>query len=168
MSSYLINNHLETERLMIRPISTSDHDFILELTNTDGWLAFIGDRNIKNSKDAENYIQKILQNENYFYNVLMLKPSNQAIGIITFLKRDTQQYPDFGFALLPSYEKQGFAYEASTAYLDHLKNANSDLTIIGITKPENVKSINLLTKLGFIFDLNQINELGETLSVYKR
>lgn len=168
MSSYLIKTHLETERLMIRPISTSDHDFILELTNTDGWLAFIGDRNIKNSCDAENYIQKILQNENYFYNVLMLKTSNQAIGIITFLKRDTQKHPDFGFALLPSFEKQGFAYEASKAYLDHLINANNNLKIIGITKPENTKSISLLTKLGFIFEANQINDLGETLAVYKK
>ncbi|HMU05527.1 MAG TPA: GNAT family N-acetyltransferase [Saprospiraceae bacterium] len=168
MSNYLIKNNLETERLIIRPITLVDSGFILEITNTDGWLAFIGDRNIKNSSDAENYIQKILQNENYFYNVLVLKETKETIGLVTFLKRDTQQHPDFGFALLPSYEKQGFAYEASTAYLDHLINANSDITIIGITKPENTKSISLLTKLGFIFEENQINELGETLAVYKR
>ncbi|HKJ49022.1 MAG TPA: hypothetical protein VJ973_08030, partial [Christiangramia sp.] len=46
----------ETQRLIIRPTSIEDKDFIFELLNSPKWLRFIGDRNIKSSTDAENYI----------------------------------------------------------------------------------------------------------------
>ena len=57
---------IETERLIIRPIKLNDKSFILDLLNTKSWLQFIGDRKIKDEKDAENYIQKIIDNRNFF------------------------------------------------------------------------------------------------------
>ena len=57
---------LETDRLLIRPIAASDSGFILELVNSAGWLQFIGDRNIRNTEDAKNYIRKIIDNQNFF------------------------------------------------------------------------------------------------------
>ena len=47
---------LETERLIIRPISIIDAAFMLQLMNTKGWLGFIGDRNVKDRTAASNYI----------------------------------------------------------------------------------------------------------------
>ena len=49
---------LETERLRIRPLSVEDSKFILELVNTEGWLKFIGDRNVKGIPDAIEYIER--------------------------------------------------------------------------------------------------------------
>ena len=49
-------NHLETERLTMRPISSDDAEFILELYNSPNFIRFIGDRNIKSIQDAEQYI----------------------------------------------------------------------------------------------------------------
>ena len=109
---------IETERLIIRPIRIGDAEFIKALVNSDGWLKFIGDRNVSNKDDALRYIQKILDNENYYYSVFELKESGEAIGIVTFLKRDDEKFPDIGFAILPEYEKMGYAFEASYAYLE--------------------------------------------------
>lgn len=161
-------SHIETDRLFIRPITLEDKEFILTLTNTKGWLTFIGDRNIKTSLDAENYIQKILDNKNYFYSVFALKQTTISIGLVTFLHRENQTHPDFGFAMLPDFGGQGYAYEASQAYLSHILQQDSNSSILGLTKPDNVKSIQLLTKLGFEYANNQINDSGETLAVYKK
>ncbi|MFK8039089.1 MAG: hypothetical protein AB8B74_12415 [Crocinitomicaceae bacterium] len=48
--------NLEADRLIIRPINLANSKFIIELVNSDGWLKFIGNRNISNKNDAEKYI----------------------------------------------------------------------------------------------------------------
>ncbi len=144
----------ETERLKIRPIALTDATFIAVLVNTKGWLEFIGDRNISNEGEAERYIQKILDHENYYYLVFELKDSQEAIGLVTFLHRKEEEFPDFGFAMLPEYEKKGFAIEASKAYLKRLIEIGNHQNILAITKPNNAKSISLIQKLGFHFKGN--------------
>ncbi|PRX54172.1 GNAT family N-acetyltransferase [Flagellimonas meridianipacifica] len=140
--------NLATERLRIRPIHLKDAEFIFELVNSEGWLKFIGDRNVSNTRDAENYIQEILNNDSYYYNVFELKESRKAIGVVTFLKREEEMFPDIGFALLPKFEKKGYTLEASKCYLERVKELGKHENIIAITLPKNKRSINLLQKLG--------------------
>lgn len=59
----------ESKRLILRPLNLNDANFIFELVNSDGWLRFIGDRNVKSQKDAENYILNILDREDTYYTV---------------------------------------------------------------------------------------------------
>src|SRR5215218_9705823 len=92
---------LITERLLIIPLATSDDSFILELVNTEGWISFIGNRNITSQVEAKAYIQKILENSNCSYWVVKLKEQQQSIGIITYIKRDYLEHHDIGFAFLP-------------------------------------------------------------------
>jgi RimJ/RimL family protein N-acetyltransferase len=156
---------LTTDRLLIRPINLGDKEFIFTLVNSDGWLKFIGDRKIRNSNDAEKYIQKILENTNYFYSVFEIYETKQPIGILTFLNRENQEFPDIGFALLPEFEKKGYTFEASKKYLDELKKQKLCNKIIGITVPTNDNSIKLLKRLGLEFQSNYIQD-GKTLSLY--
>ncbi|HEY1871857.1 MAG TPA: GNAT family N-acetyltransferase [Chitinophagaceae bacterium] len=156
---------LTTERLLIRPITKDDADFILRLANSEGWLKYIGDRNIQNSSDAKNYIQKILDNKKYFYSVFQLKETGAVIGIISFLYRDDQKYPDIGFAILPEFEKQGYSFEAAKKYLDEIIEETDVDRIIGITLSGNTKSIKLLEKLGLTSQENFYEE-NEQLSLY--
>lgn len=37
----------ETERLILKPITLEDSDFVYELLNSEKWLKYIGDRNVK-------------------------------------------------------------------------------------------------------------------------
>ncbi|QBA63984.1 GNAT family N-acetyltransferase [Muriicola soli] len=156
---------IETERLRLRPINLKDVDFIFELVNSKGWLEFIGDRNVSDKKDAENYIKRILANENYFYTIFELKNTLKAIGIITLLNREEEEFPDIGFALLPYFESNGYAFEASRYYLDKIKNLNTYDNIIAITIPDNVKSIRLLEKLGLHY-MGNYKKGEEILSYY--
>ena len=159
-----MNLYLETDRLYIRPLMIEDVDFVIELLNSEGWIEFIGDRNVKDIKAANDYIQRILLNNKYFYNVFEIKESNTPIGIVTFLYRENQNYPDIGFAMLPQYEKKGYAFEAATNYLEAL-NKNQGGKIIAITKPDNENSITLLKKLGLVFE-KSYNEKNEILDLY--
>ena len=156
---------LETNRLLIRPIATTDSEFILALVNTPGWLQFIGDRNISNTNDAEQYIQRILDNQNFFYSVFELRETQQPIGLVTFLYRDNQEFPDIGFALLPQFEKNGYTFEAAGKYLNELIRQKVSPTITGITDPENEKSIKLLKRLGLTFQRN-FTQNSKELSLY--
>ena len=111
---------LTTPRLSITPLATEDAGFILELVNTEGWIKFIGDRNIHSEVDADTYIQKILANENITYWKVRLKDSEVKIGLVTLIKRDYLEHKDIGFAFLPHFSKSGYAFEATRAVLNKI------------------------------------------------
>lgn len=156
---------ISTSRLKIRPICLADSGFMLELVNTEGWLSYIGNRNIYSTKDAEQYIQRMIDNPMYFYHVIELNETSTSVGVLSFLKRDNQQYYDIGFALLPDFQSKGFAFEACSAYLSAIQANTVFENIIAITLPQNIKSIALLEKLGFQYDY-QFQQGDDRLSLY--
>ena len=149
---------LQTARLQIRPIRPADAGFILEILNSEGWLQYIGDRNIYTSEQAAAYIEKILDDPKRFYSIIEVKPSRDAIGIVSFLFRAEYACPDLGFALLPRFEKKGYAEEASRRYLEELFHEGLHPKIIAIAKPENQKSVRLLERLGFSYETTETSE----------
>ncbi|MFK7786717.1 MAG: GNAT family N-acetyltransferase [Crocinitomicaceae bacterium] len=157
--------NLITERLTLRRISLADAEFMLNLVNSQGWLEFIGDRNISNQQEAEQYIQKILSTDDFYYSVFELKETSKPIGIITFLKREDEVFPDIGFALLPQFGSKGYTFEACKTYLEKIEQVHAYENIIAVTKPDNVKSINLLKKLGLQYS-NDKEKGEETLSYF--
>jgi RimJ/RimL family protein N-acetyltransferase len=87
------------------------------------------------------------------------------IGIITFLHRDNQQFPDIGFAMLPKFYNKGYAFEAASKYLEEIANEKKVNKIIAITLPENNKSIRLIEKLGLKYECNYVDK-SEVLNLY--
>ena len=142
----------ETKRIQIEEAILSDSKFILELLNSPGWIEFIGDRGIKSESDAKNYIQTVLINSyeknNFGLFKMILKAENKPIGVCGFIKRDFLEHADIGFALLPEYEGKGYAFEAATETMNFGKTNLQLNTILAITTPENIKSKNLLIKIG--------------------
>jgi [ribosomal protein S5]-alanine N-acetyltransferase len=159
------NYTITTDRLVIQPIRKTDAPFILDLLNTEGWLQFIGDRNVHSLEEAGAYIDKILTAENLFYWTVQTKENKTPIGIITFLKRDYLDQFDLGFAFLPEHGKKGYAYEASKGALLFVRNELQYETVLATTLPANRNSIQLLGKLGFRF-LKEIDHTNERLHLY--
>jgi len=156
---------LTTERLFIRPLTKEDARFILGLVNTEGWIRFIGDRNIHTEWEAADYIQKILQSHNVSYWVVSLKDQQEKIGVVTFIQRDYLQHPDIGFAFLPDYSHKGYAFEAARNVLNKLIQDRGLVHVHAITMPENSRSVGLLAKLGLIFE-RQMQVEQETIYLY--
>jgi len=151
---------LTTERLYIREFNNNDCDFILRLLNTPGWLQFIGDRNIKNPEDAQQYLTngpyKSYAENGFGLSAVCLKNETLPIGMSGLIKRDTLETVDIGFCFLPGYEGLGYAYEAASALLAYAKKDLDIDRVLAITSKDNDKSVALLKRLGFVFDKNVV------------
>ncbi len=156
---------LLTARLLIKPLTITDYNFIFELVNTEGWIKFIGNRNIKSQVEAAAYIQNILGNKNVSYWVVKLKDKQDKIGIVTYIKRAYLEHPDIGFAFLPNFCKKGYAYEATNAVLNQIIREGNLSHIFATTVPENISSIKLLKRIGLVFE-REIEVEKERLHVY--
>ncbi len=141
-----------TEKLKLNLVTEDDHHFMRALVNTEGWLKFIGDRNVHSEQDAIAYIQRIKNTPNLFYWVVRLKDNHTPLGIISFLKRHYLEHFDIGFAFLPEHHGCGYAYEAAEKVLSIASEKTEYTTILATTIPQNIASIKLLTKLGLHFE----------------
>lgn len=159
-----MQDQITTERLQLKLLSLDDHDFIIALLNTEGWITFIGQRNIHTKEEAIAYINRIMNSPSIFYWVVRIKENNKPIGIISFIKRDYLDHFDIGFALLPEFSGYGYAYEAANELLQMVSN-NAYHPVLATTIPQNVNSIKLLSKLGLHFE-KAIKVENELLHVY--
>lgn len=146
---------LETERLLLREFTTDDTAFILELVNSAGWLQYIGDRNIKSVEQAKAYLEngpiKSYRENGFGLCLVERKDDAKAIGMCGLLKREYLDTPDMGFAFLPEFNGNGYAYEIANATVEYAKNKLKISTVSAITMANNEKSIRLLEKMGFSF-----------------
>ena len=143
-----------SERLTIRHLTLSDADFILQLFNDPYFIEYIGDKKVRTIDEAIEHLKNgplLSYKDNGFgMNLVVLPDSNVAIGVCGLVKRDEFEHPDLGYALLPQYYSQGFAFEASTAVLNNGHKSHHLAIISAITAANNSASINLLTRLGFV------------------
>jgi RimJ/RimL family protein N-acetyltransferase len=143
---------VESDRLLLRELVMDDAPFILQLVNEPSWLQHIGDKNVHSIEDAVHYIssgpRKSYHENGFGLYLVVLKASGAPLGVCGLLKRITLDDPDIGFALLPEYWGQGYAYEAASAVLRYAGEELRIAKVAGITKAENRASIKLLEKLG--------------------
>lgn len=164
-----MNYILETERLRLRQFSLGDTKFIIELVNTAGWIENIGDRNIKTEEQAREYLQngplKSYEVNGFGLSLVELKDGNIAIGMCGIIRRDNLLDPDIGFAFLPEFTGQGFAFEIAEATMNYARITLQLPTILAICIPSNKPSIRLLEKLGlkFIRKFNFPNDQEELM-----
>ncbi|MBK8848194.1 MAG: GNAT family N-acetyltransferase [Bacteroidetes bacterium] len=156
---------LQTTNAKLNPLCEKDAEFIFNLLNSDGWLRFIGNRNINSLDDAKNYIYKVMANSQAAYWIVFV--NMEAIGLITLIKRDYLSSPDIGFAFLPQYQQKGFAFETTNCVIDYLQREKGVSKLSAICTIDNDASIKLLEKLGFSF-LQEIIVEGEELNAYFR
>jgi len=146
----------ETERLVVRRLSSDDAEFILDLLNQPSFLRYIGDKGVRNTDDALRYIQTGPQAsyEQFGFGLYLveLKESGVAIGICGLIKRDSLPDVDVGFAFLPDYWSQGYAFESTSAVMTYGREVLGLKRILAITSLDNAASIRLLEKVGLKFE----------------
>jgi len=137
-------------------MDVADAPFILKLLNEPSFLRFIGDKKVRTVQDAEQYILNgpvASYNRNGFGLCLVeLKETHTSIGMCGLLKRDELPHADIGFAFIPDFWNQGFAYEAAAAVMNDARERLKLERILAITNQDNESSIKLLQKLGLKFE----------------
>lgn len=149
------NRKIETDRLILQPISVEDSQLIFELYNSPKFIKFIGDRNIRNLQDAENYIKErfLPQLERLgFGNYLIIRKSDgKKMGGVGVFERDGLDVHDIGFSFLPEFEGKGYAYESASILLETVCKEFGLTKISAITTKQNFSSQKLIEKLGLKF-----------------
>ena len=147
---------LETERLRLRPFTTDDAPFVLTLLNEPSFLRFIGDKNVRTIEDARRYLLTgpiaSYQQNDFGLLLVELKDAHTPIGMCGLIKREELPEPDIGFAFIPDYWGQGFAFEAATAVMNDARERLNRTQILAIVNPDNDASIKLLERLGLRFE----------------
>ena len=85
---------IESERLFLRPLTLEDDEFILQLLNTDGFIKYIGDRNVKTIEQAKNYLMngplKSYETNGFGLSLVELKTDSERLSVcVAFLKEIT-------------------------------------------------------------------------------
>lgn len=147
---------LETDRLILRHQTVEDAAFMLELWNDPSWIQNIGDRGVRTVEDARasilNGAAEMYAKWGFGFYLTELKDGGIPLGICGYAKRDFLEDPDVGFAFLPRYWGEGYAYEAASAVMEYGKSVLGFTRIAAFTSEENEASGKLLEKLGLQFE----------------
>lgn len=144
-----------TDRLLLRKLAVTDAPFIATLANQPSFLRFIGDRGVRGLEDAREYIESGPL-ESYrkfgFGPYLVVRKPMTAVGLCGLYQRDFLSTPDLGFALLEEHFRRGYAGEAARRVIELACADYSVSRLAAIVNPDNERSINLLSRLGFAFE----------------
>ena len=147
---------LETERLVLRRLSTDDAEFVLEHLNDPSFHRYIGDRGVRSVEQARQYlVDRVMASyEKFGFGIYLveLKDSREQIGTCGLLKREEMEDVEVGFALLPQYWSKGYALEAAQAVMEYGHQELGLERIVAIVNPGNSRSFKLLEKIGLRFD----------------
>lgn len=157
----------DTARLLVRKPVLDDAAFILRLLNEPSWLLYIGDRNVRTLREAQLYLQngsiRSFERLGFGFGTVILKSSDEPIGICGLVKRDFLDHPDLGFAFLPEFTGKGYAFEAATGVIQFAVEKLKLPQLLAFTIRENTASIKLLHKLGFAFQREILHDQEELL-----
>ena len=146
---------LQTERLVFSEFTYDDTAFVMDITNTNGWLKYIGDRQTRTKEGAVEYLKKgplsSYAKTGYGLWKLTLKSSGEPIGICGIFMRGVFDHPDIGYAIHPLHEGKGYASEAVIATKNYAVDILGLPNLVGITDVDNYRSITLLEKIGMSF-----------------
>ena len=125
----------KSKRLNIGELNEFDAQFILELTNSAGWIRYIGARNISTIAEGLDYI-KSGPEKSYQEN---------GFGLWAVVKNKGN---DHG-GVLP--RGKGYAYEAARLCIGIAFDQYRLDQLKGIVMPNNMRSIQLLQRLGMTY-----------------
>jgi RimJ/RimL family protein N-acetyltransferase len=157
---------LETDRLRLRWFTESDTDadFLRALLNDPGWLANIGERNVRTRRQARTWIATrhtaTYGRLGFGFWAVERKCDGVLVGMCGLVKRDTLMEADVGYALMPAFRGQGYAREAAAACVIYARDVLGLPEVWGITGPANAASAAVLQQIG-LHDAGVTRLVGE-------
>ncbi|MBR7798960.1 GNAT family N-acetyltransferase [Undibacterium sp. FT137W] len=133
----------------------SDAAFYLQLVNDPTFIDNIRDKGIRNLEDAKKAIQTghqdVQAKMGFSLYLVERKIDGNAIGLCGLVKRPELEDIDIGYAYLPEFTGQAYAYEAGLAVIAYAKDHLKLTKLVAITSPHNIASEKLLLKMGLHF-----------------
>ncbi len=129
---------------------------MLALLNDPDFIRYVGDRGVRTEAEARRYLLKEpighYAEHGYGMYVVARKTDPAPMGLCGLVNRPGLDDVDVGFAFLPAYRRQGYAFEAAEAVMAYGRRVFGLTRIVGITQADNAGSIRTLEKLGLRFE----------------
>lgn len=146
---------LATARLNLRTVEPGDAAFYLALLNDPAFVEQLGDRGLRTLDDATEALLggpiAMQEERGHSLYVVELRDSKVPIGMCGLIRRDNLDGVDIGYAFLPAWRGQGYAFEAGVAVLGYAPSLGLR-RVLAITSPNNIASNYLLRKMGMRFE----------------
>ena len=172
--------HIETDRLILRDIETTDAQGIFDLDSDPEVHEFLGKNPIKTMDEAHaviQYIRNQYQKNGIGRWAIIDKQTNDFIGWSGLkyedLVRKEFHYYDLGYRLRQKYWGQGIATETAVASLKYgferlnLKEIGAGADIHHIASNKVLKKVGLKFKETFIYDGDTCNYYSLTKAQWK-
>lgn len=152
---------IETERLILREMISSDDVGMFELDSNPEVHLFLGNKPVKSIEESRKYIENIRQQ--YVDNgtgrwAVILKETNEFIGWsgIKLIKEPINNHQNFyeiGYRFIQKHWGKGYATEAGLAFVNYAFNQMKVENLYAYADAGNEGSRKILEKLG----MNYIN-----------
>lgn len=143
---------LRTQRFILREISKEDSHSIYKIRSDENVALYLDRLLAKDINDANDFINKILEgykNKNALY--WIIEYNNKFTGSICLWRIDEkEETAELGFELLPPFQGKGIIQEVLPEVINFGFNKLELKTIEAEVDKNNIKSISLLEKFGFI------------------
>jgi [ribosomal protein S5]-alanine N-acetyltransferase len=158
--SFLPFQNLESERLLLRQITTADVNEMYAMRSNAAVMKYIPRPLAKNHEEALEHI-KLLQ-DNLEKNLginwgITIKGNPTLVGLIGHFRIRWENFrSEVGYMLLPVYHGKGIATEAIKLAVEYGFNEMKMHSLEGIIAPENIASSRVLEKNGFVKEAHLI------------
>ncbi|WP_243354391.1 GNAT family N-acetyltransferase [Bacillus litorisediminis] len=147
---------LETERLLLRPITLADKEAIFDYSSRPEAAQYVTWEAHKSLSDTQTFLDFVL-NQYESGGVapwgMVIKATNQLIGTIDFVSwNKSHQYGEIGYVCSPDYWGNGYTPEAGQALLRFGFEKMGLVRIQARTFAENQASQRVLKKLGMTYE----------------
>ncbi|MEK5215829.1 ribosomal-protein-alanine N-acetyltransferase [Psychrobacillus psychrotolerans] len=141
------HNQMESERLLLRPITLNDAEDMFEYTSDEETTRFIYEHH-KDLEQTKNLIANYFVKEPIGKYAIVLRESNKMVGAIEFRVDDWNKSGDLGFTLNRHYWGKGYMTEAGKLILSLAFNVMGLERVFSAHEVKNSASGKVLDRLG--------------------
>jgi ribosomal-protein-alanine N-acetyltransferase len=141
---------IQTDRLILRPMTTDDTHHFFELNNDPEVVQYTGDLPFGSENDALDFLKNYDQYTKYKTGrmAVLSKDDHTFLGWCGIKFDPSSGEYDLGFRFYKKYWNQGFASEAAIASLKYGFETLNIPIILGRAMEQNLASIQVLKKCG--------------------
>ncbi|MCK5640075.1 MAG: GNAT family N-acetyltransferase [Gammaproteobacteria bacterium] len=153
----IFSQHLETERLILRPFIEQDFEHYYKFMSDNEATRYMNYSPLETTKEGaralfDTVLNAYTEDSSDLTLVIAQKMNNQFIGFCGLKKTNTSDTQEIYFTLLPKYWGKGYATEATTELINYTFNQTSIKHIIGYASPDNPLSWGVAERVGMKYE----------------
>jgi RimJ/RimL family protein N-acetyltransferase len=160
---------LETDRLRLMPLQTARAAELAEVYADRKVARYIGADGLsaEGTRDQITLFEQVWRERGYGQSAVIEKASGRMIGRAGLHYWPVWDEVELGYVIARAWQGKGLAREAAQAWVEWAFEHLPQDHLIAVINPENVASIALAERLGFVFDRHDRTPREVDVSIYR-